>query len=119
MTIVGWGLVGSFALSVLTAVSSWVSIRQGMRTIKHEENEKAIANALVKDHVDQMQKSVDHAHEKIRDLYAKSNDTNIVIAELRTTMQETNRVMRQVEAALSVLSTIEARINAHIEAGRS
>ena len=119
MTLIGWGIVGSFLVSGIGFIASFISIRIGLRQIKKEESDRAIAHALVADHVDRLQVSLDHAHEKIRDLYSKSNDVNIVIAELRTTMQETNRVMGRVEDALLLLACVEERINGHIEAEKN
>jgi len=111
-----FSIIFSVACSLLTALGVVVAIRMSARQIKQEESYKATEAALLTDHVKRLKESVDHAHEKIRDLYSKSNDVNVVIAELRTTMQENNRVLRQVEQALSVLSKIEERINGHIDA---
>jgi predicted nucleic acid-binding Zn-ribbon protein len=100
--------------SVLAIVVSLITIRVYVQQLKKDSEAKVVKNALVEDHVERLQLSLDHAHDKIRNLFDKSNDVSNAITELRTTMMETNRVMRQVETALSVLAKIEERINGHI-----
>lgn len=118
MNLISWGIIGSFLVSLISFLSALTTIRNGLRQVKKEENEREIRHALVASRVDNIQTSLDHAHDKIRDLYEKTNDVNVIIAEIRTTMQESNRVMRQVEGALSIVGKIEERLNGHIQSER-
>ena len=104
------------ALSLVTFIASFVAIKIGMRQIRSDEEKKATSLALTEDHVCKIQESLNHAHDKIRELYSKNNDVNVVIAELQVTLQENTRVLRQVEQALTLLAKIEERINGHIQA---
>lgn len=107
--------VQSLVLSALTAIGAYVAIKVNVKKIRDEEAAKCIDQALVKDHTVKIQASLDHAHDKIRDLYSKSSDTSVVIAELQVTMAENTRVLRLVEEALKALARVEERVNAHIE----
>ena len=105
-------------ISIVTVVGSIVGIKTGMRQIRQEESNRLVKVALMDNHIGEIQNSLTHAHDKIRELYSKNNETSVCIAELKMSMQENTRVLRQVESALTVLSKIEERLNGHIEAGR-
>jgi len=107
--------IQSLVFSGLTAIAAYVAIKVNVKKLRDEEAAKCIEHALVKDHTVKIQASLDHAHDKIRDLYSKSSDTSVVIAQLQVTMDENTRVLRLVEEALKALARVEERVNAHIE----
>ena len=111
-------LLISVSVSIITIIGSIFAIRLGLRQIRQEDSQKMVKIALIDSHLSEQQKSICHAHDKIRELEAKNNNTNIIIAELKISMQENTRVLRDVENALKLLSTIEERLNGHIELSR-
>lgn len=110
--------VQSFIFSTITAIAAYVAIKVNIKKIRDDENCRLVDHALVKDHTVKIQSSLDHAHDKIRDLYSKSSDTSVDLAELKIVMAENTRVLRLVEDALKALARVEERMNAHIEAER-
>jgi len=111
-------LVNGF-ISLATIATAIISVRVGIRQIRQEESQKLIKFALFENHLQEQQKAIDKAHDKIRELDSKNTETSVCIAELKQSMQENTRVLRQVESALMVLSKIEERLNGHIEAERN
>ena len=105
-------------VSLCTIIGSVIAIKLGLRQIRQEDSQKMVKIALIDSHLAEQQKSICHAHDKIRELEQKNNNTNLVIAKLEISMQENTRVLRDVEQALKLLSTIEERINGHIEGSR-
>lgn len=110
-------IIGASAAFV-SFLASIVTVRLGMRQIRQEESNRMVKIALMENHLAEQQGSLTHAHDKIRELFSKNNDTSVVIAELKMSMQENTRVLRQVESALTILAKIEERLNGHIEAER-
>ena len=108
--------IQSLIISALTVIASYLTIKVNIKKLREEEQERVIDHALVKDHADKMQASLEHVHDKIRDLYGKTTETNVEIAELKVLLAENTRVLRLVEDALKALARVEERLNAHIEA---
>ena len=110
--------VQSFIISGITAIAAYIAIKVNVKKLRDDEQSRLVDHALVKDHTVKIQASLDHAHDKIRDLYSKNSDTSIDLAELKVLLTENTRVLRLVEDALKALGRIEERMNAHIEAGK-
>ena len=109
-------MIMSFVVAAITLLVSLISIKIGFRQIRTEDEAKVTRLALMDNKMQKAEESLSHAHDKIRELFAKSSDASVSLAELRITLEENTRVLRQVESALTILSRIEERINGHIEA---
>ena len=103
-------------VSIISALAAITTIVMSIRTMAKEKASRATELALLNAAIGEYKKSLDHAHDKIRDLYAKSNDTNIVIGRIQVTLEENTRVLRKVEDALMLIAKIEQKIESHIDA---
>lgn len=108
----------TLCFSAVTTIAAIVSIIATARKAKREFAERETGQALLASKVETLAKSLDHAHDKIRDLYSKSNDTSNVITEIKANLQENTRVLRKVEEALTLVARIEERIDAHMREGK-
>lgn len=107
-------IIISLVFSALTAVSVFITIKMNLRKMAQEKAAETTKIAIMQKQIEDYKISLDHAHDKIRDLYSKANDTSNVITEIKVTLTENTRVLREVEKALMLIARIEERIDAHM-----
>ena len=81
---------------------------------KKDSTKSAEELAVMRQTVIDSVKSIDHCHDKIRDLYSKNNESSVIIGKIQTTIEENTRVLRMIESAIINMVRLEEKVNGHI-----
>jgi hypothetical protein len=103
------GICGIFGLA-FGIVSTWFIWRQ----VAAEKLARGVERALLNDHVLNLQKDLQMAHDKIRELEQANNDTAQKLSLVGYQIEENTWVLRSVELMVGRFAVIEERLSNHI-----
>jgi len=79
-----------------------------------EKEAQARLNGINDERIENMQKSIDQAHEKIRNVIDEFNGVNTTVARIKDSIEEQTRVLRKIETYIDrssiEIATIQERI---------
>ena len=104
-------------VSIATILGTVIAIIAMWQQNKKDQIKKAESMAILKKTVTDNVKSIDHCHDKVRDLYSKNNESSVIIGKIQTTIEENTRVLRMLENAIINWAKVEQKIDSHIGLG--
>ncbi len=109
-------LTSILALGAIYAiVDSRLSKRKYSDDRIKEKERHAVEHGIQEERIENMKNSLDHAHDKIRDMGVEFNEINMTVVRIKDSIEEQTRVLRKIELFIEKQSIETAKIQQRIK----